>query len=371
MDEFDDEYLEFYDDNEDIYNSSLYYESNIENEYDGLIFNNTALKNGIIIKVYEIDDEKNLNKKFPEYDVLIVEQKKNSTMEPVIYNNCISIDGFGGVADFFEYKLRPVKSEENKKSTTPLSTNFKEQFGSMVLLLCLDGSSDKGIIIKSVPHQGRKTNLTKDNDVHLEGEYNGLNWKINKDGELTVTFKSKTDEKGKPQDDAAGGTFVKIDKQGSIELDTADEAKLKIDKTSKDIVAEVGNNIDLTAKKDINATADGNIKGSAKEKIEFDAGGSAKYSSKSAFDIESKAKIQIKGQDVDIKCKNKIKIKALNTLIDSQANFIVKSPTIILGPASQPAVIPKTKFIGPSPFFGIPVVVQAVGPFSKSVFVSE
>ena len=344
---FEDDSPEFYEDNEEVMNSSLFSTSNVGDEYFNNIFGNTNLKNGIIIKIYEIDDELNLNKKFPEYDVLVVEQKAMSSVEPVIYKNCITIDGFGGVADFFEFKRRSKKEEKGKQS--PLDTNFKDQFGSMVFLLCLDGATDKGVIINSVPHPGRKTKLTKDAGLHLEGEYNGLNWQINKDGELTIVFKSKTDDEGKPQDEDAGGTHLKIDKEGSVDINTNlegdEETYIRMDKKNKDVGLKAGQHIGFTAKKNIGLEAEG----------------AAKFTSKSSLDIEGKSDVNIKSGNVKI---------AGDTLtqIDGQ-NLVVNCTKIQLGSGGTPAVIQTTIFQGTGNK-GAPVISQAIGPFSSSVTIA-
>lgn len=360
---FDDDTPEFYEDNEEVMNSSLFTPSNIGEQYFNNIFGNTNLKNGIIIKVYEIDDDLNMNKKFPEYDVLVVEQKQTSSVEPVIYKNCIAIDSFGGIADFFEYKRRPV--EEKKESDTPLDTNFKEQFGNMVLLLCLDGSTDKGIIVNSVPHPGRKTTLTKDAELHLEGEYNGLNWQINKDGELKITFKSKTDIKGKPEDETAGGTHLQIDKKGSVDINTNldgdEETYMRMDKENKDVGLKAGGNIGFTAKKDVATNADGKITGKAKGAIELAAEGTAKFTAKSTLDLEGKSKTSLKSNTIMINGSNLVQI-------DGQ-KLIVNAPKVILGSGGTPAVIATTKFVGTGNH-GAPVTCSAVGPFSSTVLIA-
>ena len=84
-------------------------------------FSNTPLRMGVIVKCYEKDDEKSLTKLVPEYDVVTNELNKDNGQSYVKYSNCISTDTFGGVADFFEYKLRPSEQdfEENH--------NFKKQ----------------------------------------------------------------------------------------------------------------------------------------------------------------------------------------------------------------------------------------------------
>ena len=365
-DDYDENDAEFYDNNEEVMNTSLYGVNNNPggSAFDN-VFNNTNLKNGIIIAGYEIDDENNMNKKFPEYDVLVVEQSGTSTMEPVIYKNCITIDGFGGVADFLEFKLRPVENKE-ENSDAPLSTDFKKQFGSMVLILCLDGATDKGIIIKSIPHQGRKTNLTKDAGLHLQGEYNGLNWQIDKEGSLKITFKSKTDKEGTPQDETAGGTYVEIDKKGSVNLETGlkdkEETYIRMDKENKDVGLKAGQHIGLTAQQNIGLTADGKIAGKAKGSIEFAAEGTAKYTAKSTLDIEGKSKVGINSDRVMITGSNLVQIEGQKTMINS--------PKVFVGQGGTPAVIATTKFVGTGNH-GAPVTCSAVGPFSAAVFIAS
>lgn len=357
---------EFYDDLDDVYNSSLYTEgSDEEASFEQAFFKNTTLKVGIITQVYDIDSKENKNKNFPEYDVLVVEQDGPRSMVPQPYYNCLSIDGFGGVADFFEYKLRPVEGTKKEEGKTVIDTNFGNQLGNMVLLLCLDGSIDKGIIVKAVSHRGRKTNLTKDAGLHLEGEYNGLNWKINKDGELTVTFKSKTNEKGEPQDEKAGGTHFQINKKGSVDINTNlegdDETYMRMDKENKDVGLKAGANIGLTAKKNIGFNAEADIKGAAKANVEFAAEGSAKYSSKSAFDIMSDASLTVKAASVIVQSDGDFLVESSTALIDA--------PKVQLGASGTPALVQTTQFIGTGNL-GAPVLSTAIGPFSSVVFIS-
>lgn len=355
---------DFYDDNENVINTSLFdIDENPSAEFNNRVFGNTTLKVGIVIDVFDTDNKRNISKKILEYDVMVVEQNQNSSMEPVIYKNCINIDGFGGVADFFEYKLRPVP-KKTKNAGTPVSTNFKEQLGNMVLLLCIDGSSDKGIIIKSVTHQGRKTNLNKDNGLHLEGEYNGLNWKIDKEGALTVTFKTATDNDGKPKDEQVGGSFIKMDKEGSTQIDTnlkGDEAtSLKVDKKNKGIVIKAGQNISINATKDISIQAEGKIDGKAKS-VAFEAEGTAKYSAKSSITIQGKSMVSIEGGNV--------MLKGQNTVMVEGRQFMVNASKIFLGSGGG-AVTSLTKFVGTGNM-GAPVTCTAVGPYSKSVFIGN
>lgn len=324
-------------------------------------FENTPLRIGVITECYEINEEKNITKLVPEYTVVTQENDGKMGTKYVTYTNVISTDKFGGVADFFEYKLRPTKlkiSDESKK----VSHDFKKQNGSLVLLLCLDGFSEKAIIIGGIPNvmdqkTQRKTTLTKENALHMEGEYNGINWKVNKDGEFVLTFRSPTDNNGKIISDKYSGTFVKIDKTGSFQTkDKHNFVKMDNDKggisltTDASQTTSADKNIELTAKADFKVKSD-------------------KWSTEIAGSATNKAAswaLETSG-DVNIKASGPIKLDS--SLLDIKAkNVSVQANTINLGVGGSPAIILTTKFIGIGNLGG-PVISSPLGPFSSVVFI--
>lgn len=323
-------------------------------------YKNSPIRMGCIVSITELDDEeKNISQgKVVEYDVITEEQNENGS-NFVTYQNCISIVGFGGVGDFFEYKLRTSDDESFKKTY-----DFNKQNGSMVLLLCIDGYSEKAVIVGGVKHYKRKTTLTKEAGLHMEGEYNGLNWQVNKEGELTITFKSKTNNKGEPQNETAGGTYLKIDEKGSIDLNTAleDETSIQLNKEDKDVNINAGNNISNKAKVDYTVEAEANISGKAKANVEFEAEGAAKVVSKSSLDLEGKSVVNVKGGNVMITGNNGVMIKGNQCTIDT--------PKVFVGQGGAPALISTTQFVGKGNK-GAPVVSTAIGPFSSSVFIAS
>jgi phage gp45-like len=323
--------------------------------------NNNSLRLGVIVKVHDIEDESNLSKVLPEYDVITTEQNKDMGQSFVTYTNCIAADSLGGIADFFEFKRRPSEKEDFKQTF-----DVNKHDGSMVLLLCLDGYTDKAIIISAITNVQRKTTLTKDNELHLEGEYNGLNWKVDKEGALTVTFRSATDSKGVPQDEQSGGTFVKMDKEGSIELNTnlkeKDVTSVKLDKAKKDITVTAGQSISQTAQKDIKMAAEGELSGSAKGSLSFVTEGAAKISAKSGLTLDGSSQVDIKGDTTKITGGNMVQIEG--------GKLMINTPKVFIGQGGLPAVIGTTKFVGIGNK-GSPVVCNAIGPFSSSVFIAS
>jgi len=314
---------------------------------------NMYLRLGVVLEIYDLEDDANITKMMPEYDVMAVQDDNTTT-----YKNCLAIDAFGGVSDFFNKKLRKPKDSKKVKE----SGSLKKQNGSIVLLLCIDGSSEQAIILGAIQHPDRKTGkLTKALGQHLEGEYNGLNYKIDKDGALTILFKSATDNDGKPADEKAGGAKWKIEKDGSIEFSDGNKELIRLDKTKKTIT--------VTAEADISATTDANFNVTAKKKVSvkstadmlLDAGGSFTAKSGGAFNITAEGPVSLKAPDMKVAVDNMLQIKA--------STVSVSAPSIMLGDGGTPALILTTQFLGIGNL-GAPVISQAIGPFSATVFIA-
>jgi hypothetical protein len=352
---------------------------------------NTPLRVGVITQIHEIDDEKNSSKLFPEYDIVTSQQNGEMGSTFVEYTNCIGMDSIGGIADFFEMKLRKYKDEDYRKTY-----QFDKQDGTIVLILCIDGHSDKAIIIGGVPNPVRKTVLKKDKEIHMEGEFNGIRFYIDKDGAIKLTQKTPTNQKdGKPISEDNAGTFITIEKDGSIEFgddkldkelakgnkkeekkegekeeeeeeeeeesgDDIKYEKFRIDRTKKMVDLEAREDINVKTDKNLNIKTKESVKAEVKKDIEFIAEGSAKYTAKSTIDIEADSQINVKTGNLIVDVENGIQIQA--------QQIIAQGKSILLGSATAPAVIQATIFIGTGNL-GAPVACSAVGEFSKEVFI--
>jgi hypothetical protein len=176
-------------------------------------YRNTALRLGIVVKSYDVLDPSNQSKLTTEYDVSVFEQQEDRGSSIVTYRNCISTEGMGSIADFFEHTLRVKETSANDSKII----NTKNQNGAVVLILCLDGMSEKAHIIGCVTHPDRKTTLAGQ-VAHLEGEFNGVNIKVQDDGSATFTFNGATDNDGKVIDSSQGSTVVAVEKDGSFQI---------------------------------------------------------------------------------------------------------------------------------------------------------
>lgn len=324
-----------------------------ENQFDGAMFNNMALRLGIVVDIFDVESEQNQSKILTEYDVMTIEQDGPNGINTAIYNNCFKSEGFGSFADFFESKLRKPKNPKGVRN----KGSFKDEKASIVLLLCIDGNSEKGIIIGSLKNAERPTTIK---DGHsLEGEFNGLNWQVNDDGEFTLTFKGKTDIEGKPVDEKASGSNLKYEKDGSINLTDGNKEYLRIDKTEKAVSAY--------AEKAINLASEGSASITSKEGTSLTAAelvvsieGSTTVETGS-LNIKSEGAIDAKSNGGKFDFGSSLDIKASSTNI--------KSTNIQLGQGGTPAVTNITQAIGIG-VFGVPVISGMVGPFSSTVFIA-
>lgn len=205
-------------------------------------YRNTGLKAGLVSKSYAYNDPANQSGLCTEYDVITIEQFENKGSTSILYRNCIYSQGFGGLADFFEFNLRPKTFQTNKGSPT-----FANQDGAIVLIQCLDGVGDKAVVVGCLIHPDRTTNITS-TAPQLAWEYNGVNFAINNDGSCSLTFKGATNSSGVPTDSSQGNTVFQIKTDGSFEFNHS----------TIDISANRSGILNINTKSDTNITVGGN-----------------------------------------------------------------------------------------------------------------
>ena len=206
--------------------------------------------------------------------------------------------------------------------------------------------------------------MTEDKGHHLEGEFNRLNWQIDKDGALKITFRSTTEDDGTPKDDEAGGTWIEINKHGSVDINDGDDKNyIRMDKTNGDIVLKADHQIGLTAKDNIGFNTGKNLNHNIKKDWIASAEGKAAHTAKQSYDIKTDGKFSVVGANVNIRSDGAATIEA-------GANLILKGTKVLIGPSPTPALVIGTKFLGTGNRGG-PVISTAIGPFSSSVLISS
>lgn len=206
-------------------------------------YKNTPLRLGVVVDAYDINDSRNRTHISTEYDIVTLEQNEDKGATTITYRNCLCKDGIGGIADFFELNLRSKTQQSYKGEAIQLSG----QNGTIVLIECLDGASDKAMIVGGFPNLNRETTLV-DTQPRLTGEYNGVNVAVNPDGSTSLTFKGATDNNGKQLDSNQGNTVFQIKTDGSFEFNHS----------TITIQADRSGVLTINAKSDANITVGGN-----------------------------------------------------------------------------------------------------------------
>lgn len=317
-------------------------------------YQNTSLKVGIVMQSYSISDPKNITKIFPEYDVMTFEQNEDQGSTVITYKNCIAASSFGSIADYFEANIRKLKNKTSK-GVTPSPSG---QDGSIVLLLCLNGLSDKGVIVGCLSHPDRPTNLVDDGPM-LEGEYNGVNIKVDKDGSATFTFKGATANDGTLIDPSQGPTEVRVEKDGSYQVSHKTITQRFDKKGVASLTAD--DNITNTTKKDFDVTADGGINLTATKDL------NAKMNQ---LIMEAQGNASLACQALDVNVQSNIDVKGIQLQIDAQALARINAPIITLngfvslgGDGGQPVLLLSTIMLGRDSV-GAPVVSTPIGGYA-------
>lgn len=319
-------------------------------------YSNNSLRMGVVIASYPTENKNNIGKLTTEYDVLVMEQDKNKSVTPLTYKNCISMDGLGSITDYFEKAFRSQKKAKNKASAQSPSN----QDGAIVLLLCLDGSSEKGIIIGAAPHPNRKSKL-KQGQV-MAGEFNGISILVNEDGSANLSFKGATNNDGSPVDKNQGTTSIDIEKDGTLQIKNKG-VTTRLEKAGN-VLLSLAQALSINAQKDASVSANavsvkttgGDITLTSAQKIAMEASGSATFKA-SEGNLEFGSDLAIKSKSLSINS-NQVSIKGNSITLDGRV--------AAGGAGGMPAVTLMTKFFGIGAL-GIPVISNAIGPFSTKV----
>jgi len=320
-------------------------------------YKNYPLRVGVVTEIYTTSNDRNRSKLTTEYDVLVIEQNEDKGATTIQYRNCLSAEGLGSIADYFEKTLRKKK----KKTTKGDSTNLKGQNGAIVLLLCLDAMSDKGIIISSLTHPDRKTNLNSE-DPFLQGEYNGVQVTVNTDGSATFIFKGATDNDGKIIDTTQGPTTINVEKDGSYQV----SHKTITQRFDKGGVASLTatDNITNTTQKDFNVTATGNVN----LQVAKDFNGQM---NNLVFSAQGSASLAC--QQLSVNAQSLIFFKSAQLQAEAQGLASIKAPLIIMdgfvnlgGAGGQPILLLGTVTLGVGNLGG-PVLSTAISGYALRV----
>ena len=155
---------------------------------------------------------------------------------------CRLMSRFGDVYNYEEWT--PRFNKINTTENDPEPWDYKVRTGEVVIVVMLDGSHTDGVILGSLRHPARKSKL-KENEYSYGSQYNGIETTIDKDGAWKLTFKgipknekdlyssTKDGIKEAEYDEKIMGSFLEINKEGSIEFndfDSSEQQKITINK---------------------------------------------------------------------------------------------------------------------------------------------
>jgi hypothetical protein len=176
----------------------------------GDVFSNVRLRFGEVQKVIYPKDADSRTKQFIEYNVY-VQERSHGTGNGRLYKHCLLINPLAGLADKAMWTLRGSNSIADKKKN-------RRGNGSKVLLLCVNGETSNAVIIGGLRNQDDKADIDV-SKPQMETVFNGIAFKINDDGEFSLTFNGPTDIDGKLRDDIdkkTVGASITFTKEGKI-----------------------------------------------------------------------------------------------------------------------------------------------------------
>lgn len=321
-------------------------------------FRNFSLKQGAVIARHDITSTQNLSKIYVEYDVAVTEQDSFRGTTITTYKNVYAMQGFGSVADFFEYTYRP--KTKSKKGSVGLANG--DQDGSQVLVLCLDGVGEKAIIVGAL-QQAQRTSKIKPNEKGLYGAFNGINFQINNDGSASLTFKGATDNSGKVINEKILPTTIAIAGDGAV---TVSNGNFSIGLTASGAFnIAMKDAVKVSAEKDISVSTKQNLSVTAEQKMTL--------STKSDLALQAQGSATFQAQSIKLNSDADMAIKTGSMTVQAQ-NLSIQSPQITLqgltfcgGPGGLPALNMITQMVGFSATG--PVISTPVGPFATQTFV--
>jgi hypothetical protein len=249
-------------------------------------FSNLALRVGKIINIYYPDNDRNISKKYIEYDVRCAQSNRGTGANFIIYRNCRLQNTFGSSNNFLTYTFKPNQAENNRLKK-----------GSNVLFMCLDGIVSSGCIILGAydnPEQTKK--YSEEDGQFYDFNFNGINLNINKDGEFTIAFNSPTDDEGNLVNKEAQGTQIKIDKDGKVKISDNEDQSWEIDRVNKTSTWTNGKEsitIDK-ANQTVSLNSSGELNTHSDKATSIDSGDAINLSSQKDLSVSSESNLSMK-----------------------------------------------------------------------------
>lgn len=178
---------------------------------------------GQVVAIHFIDNASNLSKEYVEYDVIC----KDAYGGQSTFRNVRAISSTFGSNDFDETVLEP--NEVAFQGRLDSSNFFKNQNGTTVIVGFIDASFEKPLIMGTIPHP-RKQGATSVDGIRMKREFRGMDFEINKDGELIITYQGNRNPDGSFVRADTAPTIIKIGKEGKFTITDNNKQSFEINR---------------------------------------------------------------------------------------------------------------------------------------------
>ncbi len=193
-----------------------------------LKYNNFGLHKVMLLTAIPVDDKNNKYKQGVEYTGVIVGGPRDGEF----ISNLQPSDGFGGKDNFFETVYTP-KTEVIRGSNKGDKTATENTDGSFVLVSFLNGHQNSPIIMGGYRQPNNENyGATKDDGTVCRGQFQGLSFKVDKEGIFTLEKEGTT----LIVDANSGGVFIDTDKD--VKINSATKIELGTNATQSFVLGE-------------------------------------------------------------------------------------------------------------------------------------
>lgn len=223
--------------------------------------NSTPLRVGEVKEIIYPDNQLSISGKYVEYTVEVIQGDGGSSYSSTLYHGCVVGQTFGGFADQLHYTLRKDEQTQGRDENGGVGV------GSKVLLMCINGVRSNAVILCGLPDskfsEDDKAKHSSELGHNLFFEFNGVQFNVNKDGELKATFRGATKTDGTLADSAdanAEGSYIQINKDGNITIATPDDAQsIVVNHKDRKLEIQVQDEWNCNISGTVNITADENV----------------------------------------------------------------------------------------------------------------
>lgn len=186
-----------------------------------LNYREDSLRIGVVEEIIPPSSGQSKTKRVYEYNVGIMYYKGTGNLTYLKYYNCVQMDSFGSVADSYKATFRLGPQDASQIPYTK---------GSKVLVLCVNSDTSQGVIIGGYPNNNLPP-VSEDLGHHLSFEFNGVQFNIDKDGQVVIKRRGPTNDDGTvvSGQEEGGGATVLMTTDGSVSIQSGNGNHVKVD----------------------------------------------------------------------------------------------------------------------------------------------